>query len=428
MLKQEINTALIYEAVYNLIKTANVNLPSDVYNKLCNFNCEYKEMMLKNAYLAQLKKRPLCQDTGQVVVFLEIGQNIILDGDYIEDVINFAVKDCYKENFYRKSTVKDAIFDRQNSGDNTPAVIHTKIVTGNEINILLGIKGGGSENVTALKMFNPTASFNEILDYVKECAVNAGENACPPMCIGIGAGGCAETAAMLAKKALFVGKSVDFEIPNVFETKILTAPAHIASLPVCVNLSCHSLRHGACIIKGGKIIYPDKMQEYPDVKLNFAAAEIRSDDFNLLRSLKTGDKIFLSGTIYTARDAAHKKLCDMIKNNEPLPFDLNGKIIFYAGPCPAADGEVIGPVGPTTSKRMDKFASLLYENGVIATIGKGDRNLSGLNKLYFKAAGGVACVLQDCVKKSKLVCFEELGAEAVYELQVEKMPLKAVIL
>ena len=136
----------------------------------------------------------------------------------------------------------------------------------------------------------------------------------------------------------------------------------------------------------------------------------------------------MSGTIYTARDAAHKKLCDMIKNNEPLPFDLNGKIIFYAGPCPAADGEVIGPVGPTTSKRMDKFASLLYENGVIATIGKGDRNLSGLNKLYFKAAGGVACVLQDCVKKSKLVCFEELGAEAVYELQVEKMPLKAVIL
>ncbi len=426
--KQSLSTAIIYEAVYNLIEAANTDLPVDVYNKISNFECDYRDKILKNAYLAKTKKRPLCQDTGLVVIFIEIGQDAVLFGDYIEDVINNAVKDCYKEKFYRKSTVNDAIFDRKNRGDNTPAIIHTKIIKGDEINILLGIKGGGSENVTTLKMFNPTVEFNEILNFVKECAFDAGENACPPMCIGIGAGGCAETAAMLAKKALFVGKNLDVKIANVFETKILTAPAHIASLPICVNLSCHSLRHASCKIRDNKIIYLDKKQEYCDVELNTALSEIKTDDFDSLCKLRAGEKILLTGTIYTARDAAHKKLCDMINNQESLPFDLNGKIIFYAGPCPASQGEVIGPVGPTTSKRMDKFAPLLYKNGVIATIGKGDRNLSGLNKLYFKANGGVACVLQECVKKSRLLCFEELGAEAIYELEVEKMPLEAVIL
>lgn len=428
VLKQNINTEIIYQAIYNLIETANTNLPKDIYTKLSGFNCSGRENILKNAHLAQKNMRPLCQDTGQVVIFLEIGQDIIFSGKYIEDEINRAVSDCYKNKFYRKSTVRDAIFNRANKEDNTPAIIHTKIIKGDEINILLGIKGGGAENMTSLKMFNPTADFSEIMDYAKECAINAGENACPPMCIGIGAGGCAETAALLAKKALFTGDVVDIEIPNVFETKILTAPTHIASLPVCINLSCHSLRHASAKITDGKILYKDETQKYKDIEIKTNAKEIHTSDTEALNNLQEGEDILLTGTIFTARDAAHKRLIEMIKAGDILPFDLDGKILFYAGPCPAAPGEIIGPVGPTTSKRMDKFAPVLYEKGIIATIGKGDRTIKGLNKLYFKAPGGVACVLQQCIKRCEPVCFQDLGTEAIYKLEIERMPLKAIII
>lgn len=428
VLKQNLNTKIIYEAIYNLIEIANTNLPRCVYDKLSKFNCTGKENILKNAHLAQTLKRPLCQDTGQVVIFLEIGQDVIFSGKYIEDEINSAVSACYKDKFFRKSTVQDALFNRTNRGDNAPAIIHTKIIKGDEINILLGIKGGGAENMTTLKMFNPTTEFSEILDFAKECAKNAGENACPPMCIGIGVGGCAETAALLAKKALFCGEALDIEIDNVFETRILSAPTHIASMPVCINLSCHSLRHATCKIQNGKIIYEAETPQYKDIETKTNAKEIYTFDIEALNTLQHGDEILLSGTIFTARDAAHKRLVELIKKNEILPFDLKDKIIFYAGPCPAAPGEIIGPIGPTTSKRMDKFAPILYEKGVIATIGKGDRTIKGLNKLYFKAQGGIACVLQQCIKKCEPVCFEDLGTEAIYRLEIEKMPLKTVII
>ncbi len=428
VLKQNLNTKVIYEAIYNLLEIANTNLPKCVYDKLSELNYKGKENILKNAHLAQSLKRPLCQDTGQVVIFLEIGQDVIFSGNYIEDEINAAVSNCYKEKFYRKSTVQDAVFNRANKGDNTPAIIHTKIIKGDEINILLGIKGGGAENMTTLKMFNPTAEFGEILNFALECAIKAGENACPPMCIGIGAGGCAETAALLAKKALFTGETLDIEIDDVFETKILTAPTHIASLPVCVNLSCHSLRHAAAKIQNGKIIYEPKPPGYKDIQILTNAKEINTSDITAFETLQDGDEILLSGVIFTARDAAHKRMAEIIEKNEILPFDLKDKILFYAGPCPATPGEIIGPIGPTTSKRMDKFAPLLYEKGVLATIGKGNRTIKGLNRLYFKAQGGIACVLQQCIKKCELVCFEDLGAEAIYRLEIEKISLKTVIL
>ncbi len=424
--KQSLDTKIIYNIVYNLIEKANTNLPSWVYNKLSNFNCNYKDKILKNAYLAQSKGRPLCQDTGQVLVYLEIGQDIIPEGDCVESVINKAIADCYKEKFFRKSTVKNALYDRNNKGDNTPGLIHIDIVEGAEILITVGIKGGGAENMTQLKMFNPTAEPSEILDFAKKCASEAGENACPPMCIGIGAGGCAETAAFLAKKALFFGETVEIDIENVFETRILTAPTHIACLPVCVNISCHSLRSASGKIINGEIQYTDEIQEYYDVETPSNAREVRTDDISALMNLKNGEEILLSGKIITARDAAHKRLAEMIDRKQVLPLSLENKIIFYAGPCPASNGEIIGPVGPTTSKRMDKFAPLLYENGVIATIGKGDRTIKGLNKLYFKAIGGIACVLQACIKDLTPVCFEDLGTEAVLELTVEKLPLKAL--
>ena len=393
-------TKLIYEALYNMLKSANTTLLAQDYAKLSNFNYKIKNQVLKNAYLANKNKRPLCQDTGQVVVFLKIGQNISLEGEFVYDVINKAVKDCYTDNFFRKSVVKDAVFDRSNTNTNTPCIIHTEFIKEDRVSILVGIKGGGAENMTALKMMNPTASLNEI-----------------------GAGGTAEVAALNAKYALFKGKKLDVEIDNVIETKIISSPTHIASMPVCVNLNCHSIRHREAVIENGKIKYFE--EDYPiyDKELSFDAKKVKVDDTETLKNLKTGDEILLSGKIYTARDAAHKRLVDMIKKNKPLPINLKGAVIFYAGPCPCAPNEVIGPIGPTTSKRMDVFAPILYEKGVIATVGKGNRTIKGGNRLYLKATGGVATLYQSCVKSAKIAAFEDLGTEAIYELEVVDMPL-----
>lgn len=421
------NTKLIYEAVYNALIIANTRLDLETYNKVEVSNCKIKNEILKNAYLAYKNQRPLCQDTGQVVVFLNVGQNVVLEGEFIYNAINKAVSDCYKDNFFRKSTVKDAVFDRTNTGDNTPAIIHTNFVEGNEVSILIGIKGGGSENMTRLKMMNPTSSLDDIYDFVKETVLLAGENACPPMTVGIGAGGTAEVACTLAKLALFKGKPVDLILDNVLDVKMLTTSTHIASLPVCVNINCHSVREIEIKIKEDKIYYD--LKDYTPIKIENEqeAIKVNSGDIETLKSLKTGDKILLTGKIYTARDMAHKRLYNSILNNEKLPIDIKNAIIFYAGPCPKKENEVIGPIGPTTSKRMDKFAPLLYENGVIATIGKGQRTFSG-GYLYLKATGGVALLYQQSIKSAKIAAYEDLGTEAIYELEVSNMPLTVEIL
>lgn len=422
------NTKLIYEAVYNMLILANTRLEADDYEKILASSANIKNQILKNAYLAYKNNRPLCQDTGQVVIFLKIGQNIPLEGDFIEDVINKAVEDCYRDNFYRKSVVFDAIFDRTNTGTNTPCIIHTKFQKEDEISILIGIKGGGAENMTRLKMMNPTSTFDDVLDFAQEVVLEAGENACPPMIVGIGAGGTAEVAAINAKYALFKGKKVDIKIDNVLETKIISSPTHIACLPVCVNLNCHSIRHMECKIKEDKIYYDFNDCIPEKIETENSAKKVNSNDIDALKNLKTGDNILLSGKIYTARDMAHKRLVELIKNNEKLPIEIKNSIIFYAGPCPKKENEIIGPVGPTTSKRMDKFAPLLYEKGVIATIGKGGRTIKNTGYLYLKATGGVANVYKECVKKSVLAAFDDLGTEAIYELEVVDMPLVAEII
>ena len=422
------NTNLIYEAVYNMLIQANTKLNLEDYKKLKECNSKIRDEILENAYLANASKRPLCQDTGQVVVFLKIGQDVKLEGEYINDVINKAVKNCYKDNFYRKSVVKDGIFDRTNTNTNTPCIVHTKIIKGDEVSILVGIKGGGAENVTQLKMMNPTSSFEDVLAFARKAAQDAGENACPPMVMGIGIGGTSEVAALNAKYALFKGKKVDTKIENVFEVKIITSQTHIACLPVCINLNCHSIRHSECVIKDNKIEYKFKDYDVSEYKVQKNARKINTYNIEEFKNLKTNDEILLSGKIYTARDMAHKKLISMIENNEELPIELKNSIIFYAGPCPKTPDEVIGPIGPTTSKRMDKFAPILYEKGVLATIGKGNRTIKNTGYLYFKAAGGVANVYKNCVKKAKLVAFEDFGTEAIYELEVVDMPLVAEII
>ena len=422
------NTELIYEAIYNMLVQANTKLNKNDYEKLANCDTKIKAQILKNAYLADKNKRPLCQDTGQVIVFLNVGQEVKFEGEFIEDIINKAVSDCYKNNFYRKSVVKDAIFDRTNTGSNTPCIIHTKFQKGNEVSILIGVKGGGAENMTRLKMMNPTSSIDDIFEFANSVIEEAGENACPPMVMGIGIGGTAEIAALNAKLALFKGKTLDKKFKNVIETKIISSPTHIASLPVCINLNCHSIRHSECVIKDDKITYLFENYDVPEFEAPLSGKKINTDGINSFKNLKTGDKILLSGKIYTARDAAHKRLVETIQKGEPLPFDLNGAVIFYAGPCPKTQNEIIGPIGPTTSKRMDKFAITLYKNGVMATIGKGERTIKNTGYIYLKATGGVANVYKNCVKSAKLIAYNDLGTEAIYRLDVSNMPLTVEII
>ena len=477
----EIDVAIIKKAVYNLCKYANQNLSFQVYSDLINsyeseVNQEKKEELLsiiKNADIAQETNRPLCQDTGQVILFITLGQDIkIINGD-LKDSIYEAVKTCYEKEYYRKSVVKDALLNRDNTLTNTPCVIYFDIVKGNNIKIKLILKGAGCENQSFTHMFNPTVSQDEIIDLIFERVKERGKKSCPPLYIGIGIGGTSDYSAILAKESFFeedydldckeyedynkIEKNKfinklqkrfdDYEKNFVLGIKLKTSFTHIACLPVSVSINCHSLRHSSCnIIDGKNIIYDYndfKSYKETDKDINtLSQKEIFTDNIEAIRNLKTGERVLLSGEIYTARDVAHKRLCDIIKRlmdkekvsetEREIVEELKGKIIFYAGPCPAnkEKQEVIGPIGPTTSQRMDKFAICLYDFGVVGTIGKGNRDkkvIESIKKnraIYFTVTGGIASLLANRVKKSEIIAYKELQSEAIRKLTIEKLPLK----
>lgn len=447
-----INTSIIEEAVYNLCVQANTrynqSLFDTVYLKYVqetnNSKKEFLNNILLNAQLAYQKQRPLCQDTGQVVIFLEIGQNVSIFGNSLNGSINNAVEKAYKENYFRKSVVKNSIFDRSNTETNTPALIFTEIVDGDEINIKLLVKGAGSENCSNIKMFTPSASEDDIFSFIKDTILNAGEKSCPPLVLGIGIGGTMETAAILSKQAFFnenpntdetnfISKLQNYlsELnKDILDIKIKTASTHIACLPVAITLNCHSCRHAKCKITNSSISYFNSELIFRKIKLNLDNyKEVSASDIDTIKKLKKGEQILLTGEIYTARDAAHKKIYELYKQNQELPLELNDKIIFYAGPCPANENEIIGPIGPTTASRMDVYMNFVHQQGVVATIGKGERSESAIdiikefNAKYFSAQGGVACLLADCVKSSEIIAFEDLGTEAIRKIYVEKLPL-----
>lgn len=447
----EIKSEYLYNAIYKACFKANTTLSCDVFNALKSLDeaeLENPNKMAKifaNNSIASEKSRPLCQDTGQVVVFLEIGENIILDKENPIDVVNKAIADCYKDNFFRKSIVKNAFFDRTNTKTNVPAIVYVDYIKENIIKANILIKGGGAENMSSVKMMTPATTEEDIFDYVLSIVETAGENACPPLFLGIGIGGTIDYAGVLSKKSFFCCENKDFAqkmkdyINQNAKTKVAdiyikTSSTHIASLPICVTVNCHSTRHASVIIdKNEYKLITDFIATNLKREVQNDLNEFFVENIDEFKKLKVGQEILLTGTIYTARDAAHKKLVEMIKNKEQLPFELKNSMIFYAGPCPKKENEIIGPIGPTTSKRMDKFAPILYENGILATIGKGERSnevMQSINKnnaYYFSVQGGVAALLQSCIKSSEIVAFEELGAEAIYKLYVEKLPVKLEI-
>lgn len=455
----KINTKTVKEAIYNLCLRANTSLNKSAYSKILSEykktdNLKQKEILkniLLNAKIAYETKRPLCQDTGQVLVFLEIGQNVQFEGNDLASEINEGVEKCYKENFFRKSVVKDALSDRTNTNSNTPAIIYTDIVSGDDVKINVLIKGAGSENKSSAVMALPTSTKEELKDLIVKQILSSGLNSCPPMFIGIGIGQTLEGAALLSKKALFSENTKDEFANEILEevnkkapenykgiyaldVKILSRATHIASMPVGITLNCHSVREAKCIIQNDKITYLSETPDFIDIeRTEENKKEIFTENIEKIRSLKKGESILLSGEIYVARDAAHKRLFELMKENKPLPIEIKNNIIFYAGPCPANEKEIIGPIGPTTSGRMDKYAIELYELGLAATIGKGNRSketeaaIIKNRGVYFTVQGGIASLLKTCVKKSEIIAFSELGAEAIYKLTIEKMPMTAEI-
>ena len=431
------------------------------------------EQILINSKMCALGKRPICQDTGIVNVFVEVGMSVDWDCELeLEDMINEGVRRAYNEpdNRLRASIVRDPLFSRVNTQDNTPAVIHTKLVKGDKLEITVAAKGGGSENKSKFTVLNPD---DNLTDWVLRTIPSMGAGWCPPGMIGIGVGGTAEKAMLMAKASLMEPINIndikakenqsDLEklridlfdkinelgigaqglggLTTVLDVKINDYPTHAASLPVAMIPNCASTRHVHFSLDGSGVaelpeidlsLYPElamDVSKYKKVDLD-SLTQSEMDEWNI------GDTLLLSGTIITGRDAAHKRLKTMIESGEGLPKGVNfeNKFIYYVGPVDAVRDEVIGPAGPTTSTRMDKFTDLILENtGLFGMIGKAERGQATVESIkkhqasYLIAVGGAAYLISKSIKKAKIVAFEEMGMEAIYEMEVKDMPVTVAV-
>ena len=431
------------------------------------------EQILINSKMCALGKRPICQDTGIVNVFVEVGMNVEWDTELsLEDMINEGVRRAYNEpdNRLRASIVSDPLFSRKNTQDNTPAVIHTKLVKGDKLDITVAAKGGGSENKSKFTVLNPD---DNLTDWVLRTIPTMGAGWCPPGMIGIGVGGTAEKAMLMAKASLM--ESIDINdikakknpsgveklridlfdkinelgigaqglggLTTVLDVKINDYPTHAASLPVAMIPNCASTRHVHFSIDGSGVAeLPEiDLSLYPDLEMDvskYKKVDLDSLTQSEMEEWNIGDTLLLSGTIITGRDAAHNRLKSMIENGEGLPDGVNfeNKFIYYVGPVDAVRDEVIGPAGPTTATRMDKFTDLMLENTeLLGMIGKAERGGATVESIkkhkasYLIAVGGAAYLISKSIKKAKVVAFEEMGMEAIYEMEVKDMPVTVAV-
>ena len=424
--------------------------------------------ILINSKMCALGHRPLCQDTGSVNVFIKIGLKAELELDKeLEDIINEGVALGYKDpkNTLRYSIVSDPAGKRINTKDNTPAVIHVSVDNSDCIDITVAAKGGGSENKSKFTVLNPSDS---VYDWIMDNMKNLGAGWCPPGILGIGIGGNPEKSMLLAKESLMghidihelkargaknaleelrlklyedinkigIGAQGLGGITTVLDVKILDYPCHAASLPVAMIPNCAATRHIHFTLKGDgpAILEKPDLDLWPDIELPMDSIKrVNIEDITKenLSQFKSGDTLLLSGKILTARDAAHKKIVEYKNANKPLPngVDLEGRFIYYVGPVDPVRDEVVGPAGPTTSTRMDKFTKDMMEINILGMIGKAERKqptidlIKEYGSIYLIATGGAAYLISQSIKKSKIVAFEELGMEAIYEFEVKDMPV-----
>ena len=426
--------------------------------------------ILTNSKLAAYGNRPICQDTGIVTVFIKQGMDLRWDSDKtIEEMVNQGVRNAYldKGNPLRASIVKNPISERLNTKDNSPAVVHVSLVPGGDLDISIAAKGAGSENKAVLGMLNPS---DNIVDFILGEIPKMGAGWCPPGVLGIGIGGTADKAMVMAKESLF--ETIDIQelkkrgpsnkieslrvelyekinllgigaqglggLTTVLDVKIKDYPTHAASLPVAIIPNCAANRHIHFKMSGdGPVkLKPPNLEVWPKAEWSPKETSTRVNIDTLqkkdLGKFKLGQSLLLSGKILTARDAAHKKLKELADNNQPLPdgLDLKNRFIYYVGPVDPVGNEVVGPAGPTTSSRMDKYSSLMLEDyEIIGMIGKAERGKEALESIkknkaiYLIAVGGSAYLISQAIKSSKLIAFPELGMEAIYEFEVEDMPV-----
>jgi len=428
--------------------------------------------ILINSRMCAEGKRPICQDTGIVTVFVEVGMNVQWDAELsLEEMINEGVRQAYlhPDNKLRASILSDPAGARSNTKDNTPAVIHTSIVKGDQVDIQLAAKGGGSENKSKMVMLNPSDS---IVEWVLKTVPTMGAGWCPPGMLGIGIGGTAEKAAILAKKYLMdpvnihqlqasgahntadklrlelfdavnnlgIGAQGLGGLTTVLDIKVLDYPTHAASLPVCMIPNCAATRHAHFVLNGTgpSLQTPPRLDEYPDIAWD-ASAGARKVNLDVLSptdvlTWQPGETLLLSGKMLTGRDAAHKRMIDMMSRGEPLPVDLTGRFIYYVGPVDPVRDEAVGPAGPTTATRMDKFTSTMLEKtGLLGMIGKAERGQIAIDAIkahkavYLMAVGGAAYLVSKAIKSAEIVAFPELGMEAIYEFDVQDMPVTVAV-
>ncbi len=428
--------------------------------------------ILINSRLCAEGHRPICQDTGIVTVFLKIGMNIRWDGATmgVEDMVNEGVRRAYNhpDNKLRASVLADPAFTRKNTKDNTPAVVNVSVVPGDQLDVIVAAKGGGSEAKSKFVMLNPSDS---IVDWVLKTVPTMGAGWCPPGMLGIGIGGTAEKAMLLAKAALM--ESIDMPqliargpknkleelrielyekvnalgigaqglggLTTVLDVKILDYPTHAANLPVAMIPNCAATRHAHFVLDGSGPVAldPPSLEDWP--KLTYDTSKGRRVNLDTVTreevaSWKPGEVILLNGKLLTGRDAAHKRMIDMLNKGEKLPVDFTNRFIYYVGPVDPVRDEVVGPAGPTTATRMDKFTrQMLEQTGLLGMVGKSERGQIAIDAIrdnkavYLMAVGGAAYLVSKAIKASRTVAFADLGMEAIYEFEVKDMPVTVAV-
>ncbi len=432
------------------------------------------KQILVNSRMSAMGHRPVCQDTGIAMAIVEVGMDARFEGGMdIQEMVDEGVRRAYlnPDNPLRASVLMDPAGKRINSKDNTPAVVHVKMVKGDKVDVTVAAKGGGSENKTKFVMLNPSDS---IVDWVVETVPKMGAGWCPPGMLGIGVGGTAEKAMVLAKESLMdpidmqellkrgpssrveelrieiyeavnklgIGAQGLGGVTTVLDVKIKDWPTHAASKPVAMIPNCAATRHIHFTLDGTgpAILTPPSIDDWPDMEYEAAADAKRVDINNITQqevaSWKPGDVLLLNGKILTGRDAAHKKIKDLLDSGEGLPegLDFNNRFIYYVGPVDAVGDEAVGPAGPTTATRMDKFTDMMLDKtGLLGMIGKAERGDVAIESIkkhqstYLMAVGGAAYLVSKAIKDSKVVAFPELGMEAVYEFDVQDMPVTVAV-
>jgi fumarate hydratase class I len=427
--------------------------------------------ILINSRMAAEGHRPLCQDTGIVTVFVKVGMNVQWDATMsLDDMINEGVRRAYSDpdNTLRASILADPAGKRTNTKDNTPAVINVSIVPGDKLDIIVAAKGGGSEAKSKFAMLNPSDS---IVDWVLKTVPTMGAGWCPPGMLGIGIGGTAEKAMLMAKESLMdpidiqeliargpsnraeelrielydkvnalgIGAQGLGGLTTVLDIKVKDYPTHAANLPVALIPNCAATRHAHFVLDGSGPVAldPPSLEDWP--KLTYNPTNARRVDLDSVTkqdvaSWKPGEVLLLNGKLLTGRDAAHKRMVEMLNKGEPLPVDFKGRFIYYVGPVDPVRDEVVGPAGPTTATRMDKFTEqVLAQTGLLGMVGKAERGPAAIEAIkkhqsvYLMAVGGAAYLVAKAIKASRVVGFADLGMEAIYEFTVQDMPVTVAV-